>query len=425
MTSNGQANSSADVRLIAFYLPQFHPTEENDRWWGKGFTEWTNVTKAQPLFEDHYQPHLPTDLGFYDLRLRETRQEQNALARQYGIDAFCYHYYWFSGKRLLHKPLDDMLADPTSNFPFCLCWANEAWTRRWNAAEHDILIAQQYLPGDDLKFIESVEPFLRDPRYVRVNGRPLLIVYRPHHIPDGAAWAETWRRHCRDVGIGEIHICGALTHGHKTVAKLGYDSAVEYPPHNAWAPSKNLQIRFHNPFSGNVLDYPEVADSFVENEYPNEKVFRTVMPAWDNAARTGSRATVFVNGTPANYEVWLRRAVEKTEREREPAERIVFINAWNEWAEGCHLEPDRRYGRGFLEATRRVRAGNSSADRFVERFSPGSKPAQARSLVADLADLVRYHVLTRIGPLRVWMNRHPWVRAAAIWTMRAVRVRRP
>jgi lipopolysaccharide biosynthesis protein len=425
MTSNGHDNSGADVRLIAYYLPQFHPTAENDRWWGKGFTEWTNVTKAQPLFEGHYQPHLPTDLGFYDLRLRETRHEQIAMARSNGVDAFCYHYYWFSGTRLLHRPLDDMLADPASDMPFCLCWANETWTRRWDAAEHDVLIAQRYLPGDDLRFIQSIEPFLRDPRYVRICGRPLLVVYRPHHIPDPAAWADTWRRYCREAGIGDIHICGALTHGQRSVAKLGYDSGVEYPPHNAWAASRNLQMRFNKPFSGNVLDYPEVAERFLENEYPGEKVFRTVVPSWDNTARTDARATVFLNGTPANYEVWLRRAVERTVRERAPGERVVFINAWNEWAEGCHLEPDRRYGRGFLEATRRVRNGDSGATRFVERFTARPKPAKTRSFVADLAGLVRYHVLMRIGPLRVWMNRHPRARAAAIWTLRLARIRRP
>ncbi len=420
-----QAASIASVRLIAYYLPQFHPTAENDRWWGKGFTEWTNVTRAQPLFDGHYQPHLPADLGFYDLRLRETRHEQIALAQAYGVDAFCYHYYWFSGQRLLHRPLDDMLADPASRMPFCLCWANETWTRRWDAADHEVLIAQHYLPGDDLRFIESVAPFLRDPRYLRVGGRPLLVVYRPHEIPQPAEWAGTWRRYCRDNGIGDIHLCGALTHGQRSIAGLGFDSGVEFPPHNAWAASRNPQIRFHRPFSGNVLDYADVAEAFLAWHHDGEHVFRTVVPSWDNSARTTSRATVLINATPANYEAWLHGAVERTVRERSDEERLVFINAWNEWAEGCHLEPDRRHGHAFLEATRRVREGKSDATTFVDRFGSAPNSPPARTFGADFAELVRYHLLSRIGPLRVWMNRHPRIRAAALWAMRLAGIRQP
>ena len=181
------------IRLLAFFLTQFHPTPENNLWWGKGFTEWTNVTKAEPLFGGHYQPHLPADLGFYDLRLRATRQEQIALAREYGIDGFCYYYYWFSGTRILNQPLDDMLADPDSDMPFCLCWANENWTRRWDGADHEILIAQKYLPTDDTEFIKSLIPFLHDPRYIRVNGTPFLIVYQPQHLPNPRNALDTWQ----------------------------------------------------------------------------------------------------------------------------------------------------------------------------------------------------------------------------------------
>ncbi|MBU6437840.1 MAG: glycoside hydrolase family 99-like domain-containing protein, partial [Betaproteobacteria bacterium] len=205
--------TAENIRLVAFYLTQFHPTPENDRWWGKGFTEWTNVTKAAPLFKGHYQPHLPTDLGFYDLRLREVRHEQIALAKSHGIGGFCYHYYWFSGTRLLNQPLDDMLQDPQSDMPYCLCWANENWTRRWNAAEHEVLIAQKYAPDDDLNFIKSLEPHFRDSRYIRIDGAPFLIVYRPQHLPSARRSAEIWRQYCLDVGIGPIHICAALTHG--------------------------------------------------------------------------------------------------------------------------------------------------------------------------------------------------------------------
>ncbi len=290
------------VKLIAFYLTQYHPIPENDRWWGKGFTEWTNVTRAEALFQGHYQPHLPSDLGFYDLRLRQVRHEQIALARQYGIDGFCYHYYWFSGKRILNAPLDDMLADPHSEMPFCLCWANENWTRRWDAAEHEILIAQKYLPDDDLKFIKDLVPFFNDQRYIRVNGAPLLIVYRPQHLPDARKTVQVWREHCLKSGIGPIHVCAALTHGNEDYSRFGFDSGVEFPPHNLKDASVNDRLDFVAPFKGTVMEYRTVAQSYLDRKYDHGNVFRSVFPSWDNTARTGQRALVVLDGTPDNYE---------------------------------------------------------------------------------------------------------------------------
>ena len=222
----------SDIRLIAFYLTQFHPIPENDEWWGKGFTEWTNVTKAISNYKGHYQPQLPTEMGFYDLRVRETRHEQIKLAKEYGIGGFCYYYYWFSGKRLLEQPLGDMLADKKSDMPFCLCWANENWTRRWDASENKVLMAQKYGKNDDLEFIKSLVPFIKDKRYIKLNGKPVLLVYRPQHLPDAKKSAEIWREHCRKVGLGEIAIYCCFSHSNWTYEQFGFDGGVEFPPHN-------------------------------------------------------------------------------------------------------------------------------------------------------------------------------------------------
>jgi lipopolysaccharide biosynthesis protein len=351
------------VKLIAFYLTQFHPIPENDLWWGKGFTEWTNVTKAKPLFPGHYQPHLPTDLGFYDLRVRETRREQIALAKANGIDGFCYHYYWFSGKRLLEKPLDDMLADAQSDMPFCLCWANENWTRRWDAAEHEILIAQKYQPEDDLEFIKGLIPFFQDSRYIRIDGAPMLVVYRPQHLPDSKKSIATWRSYCAEIGIPQLHVACALTHKNWDHRALGFDSGVEFPPHNMISEDKSPRLGFFEEFAGYCPDYKDVAEMYLDRQYSREySGFRGVFPSWDNTARRGAIGTVILNGTPENYEFWLSQAIKKTSEEFPDQERFIFINAWNEWAEGCHLEPDRRYGHRFLAATVNAKAGSNMKD---------------------------------------------------------------
>ncbi len=400
-------------RLIAFYLTQFHPVPENDAWWGKGFTEWTNVTKASPLFEGHYQPHLPADFGFYDLRVRATRHDQIRVAKEYGIDGFCYHYYWFSGTRLLNQPLDDMLADPASDMPFCLCWANENWTRRWDAAEQEVLIAQRYLPDDDLNFIKSLQPFFADPRYIRVAGLPLLVVYRPQHLPDAKKSAAIWREYCRSAGIGEIHVCAALTHGNLDYAQFGFDSGVEFPPHNLDSKNYWLNVAFHRPFFGHVVQYSDIARAFVDRRYPHANVFRTVFPAWDNTARTGSRSLIVLGSTPENYEQWLAQAIARTTQDFPAAERLVFINAWNEWAEGCHLEPDRKFGRSYLEATLRARDG---APPRQSGFTYTDEQARAigpnRGLLADLWTVLASHAYGYVGSLGEWLKKYPRIRRA-------------
>jgi hypothetical protein len=352
-------DTNGPVKLIAFYLTQFHPIPENDLWWGRGFTEWTNVTKAQQMFRGHYQPHLPADFGFYDLRVGETRRDQIAMAKKYGIDGFCYYYYWFSGKRLLEGPLEDMLADSGSDMPFCLCWANENWTRRWDAAEHEILIAQKYTPDDDLNFIKSLIPYFRDPRYIRFEGAPLLIVYRPQHLPDARRSAQIWRDYCRSVGIPKIQIYCAFTHGNWEYEQFGFDGGVEFPPHNLACQNLRDLLNCIDGYEGRVFDYPEFAELYLTRDYTGYNVFRTIFPSWDNSSRSGRIGTVFLNGTPENYEYWLSRVVERTKVEYPGQERLVFVNAWNEWAEGCHLEPDRKYGHKFLEATARAKHGQS------------------------------------------------------------------
>jgi lipopolysaccharide biosynthesis protein len=412
-------------RLIAFYLTQFHPTPENDQWWGKGFTEWTNVTKAQPLFHDHYQPHLPEDFGFYDLRVRETRRDQIRVAKQYGLSGFCYHYYWFSGKRILNLPLDDMLADPESDMPFCLCWANENWTRRWDAADHEILIAQKYLPDDDLNFIKSLIPFFSDQRYIKVDGKPFLIVYRPQHLPDAKKTLEIWRDYCRSAGLGEIHLCAALTHGNEDYIQYGFDSGVEFPPHNLKSGNINDEIAFHEPFQGNVLQYSVIAQSYLDRTYGADeaaRVFKTVFPSWDNTARTKNRALVVLNGTPENYEYWLSSTIDSGIRCGGDKESLVFINAWNEWAEGCHLEPDRRFGRSFLESTLNAGNGLRRFTAFMHTDLPRTEETPHRTFWQDIEHVIHYHVSIRLGNLKLAINRRPWLRKILLPAARLLRL---
>lgn len=359
--------AEAEVKAIAFYLPQFHPIPENDRWWGPGFTEWTNVTQAKPLYPGHQQPRIPGELGFYDLRLPEVREAQAQLAREYGIHGFCYYYYWFGGRRVLERPLDEVLASGKPDFPFCICWANETWSRRWDGSEHEVLLKQEHTPATDMAFILDVIPILKDPRYIRVDGAPLLMVYRTCLFPDMKSTAEVWRRICAEHGLDRIHLCAVESFGFNDPYSIGFDSSVQFPPHGIRATDIRGEIEGLDPeFEGSLYDYEEVVENELVAAQPSYKRFRGVMLSWDNSARRKKRAHVFHNASWRAYEVWLRGAVEYTRAHRGKGERYVFINAWNEWAEGTHLEPDVRNGRRYLEATRRALMGESDPRTLIE-----------------------------------------------------------
>jgi len=351
------SSAGSPVRAIAYYLPQFHPIPENDAWWGRGFTEWTNVTRAKPLFQGHYQPHLPTELGFYDLRLPEVRVAQAELAREYGIHGFCYYYYSFGTKRLLERPLLDMVESGSPDFPFCICWANESWTRRWDGAEAQSLIAQDDSPERYRQFIHEVLPFLKDRRYIQVGGRPMLLVYRVGRIPDAAAVAAYWREQAEAAGLPGLYLCAVQSHDASfDPRRAGFDAAVEFPPspwHGAKIDPKTLP-GLDPDFTGNIFDYREFVTRTLARPAPDYRLLRGVMLGWDNTARRGPAAYLFNGATPSEYEAWLRGAAAWTAAHNPPHEQIVFVNAWNEWAEGTHLEPDERHGRSWLEATQRA-----------------------------------------------------------------------
>lgn len=364
------------VKAIAFYLPQFHPIPENDAWWGKGFTEWTNVVTGRPRFVGHYQPHLPADLGFYDLRLEETRVAQAELARQFGIEGFCYYHYWFKGKRLLERPLDDVLASGRPDFPLCLCWANQTWSRAWSGRDHDVLMHQKYDEADHAVHIDWLIEVFRDPRYMRIHGRPLFLIYLPEDIPQVASVLSGWRKSATmKLGV-EPYFCAVRT-GFSTLDSsglraLGFDGVVEFEPsrkhfpvgknatghavalmqrllsshlydalrNNAWLGRKTLNT---------VVDYAAYVARSVARPALENTTFPCVFPSWDNTVRRTS-ATIIESHDPSEYRRWLADAVSRVES-RSPDERLVFINAWNEWAEGCHLEPDQRHGTSFLQET--------------------------------------------------------------------------
>jgi lipopolysaccharide biosynthesis protein len=343
------------IKLIAFYLPQFHPTPENDMFWEKGFTEWTNVTKAVPQFLGHYQPRFPIDLGFYDLRLVENIKRQVELAKNYGLYGFCFYTYWFGGKKPLRLPLELFFEHKEIDFKFCISWANENWTRRWDGLDNEILLRQEHSPEDDIAFIKDISKYLLDHRYIKIKGKPLLIIYRPELFPNIRETVKRWREWCRENGIGEIYLACVHSFERTNPKKIGFDAAIDLPPiYYPLTPVNDRYMLINPNYNGRIYEYDELVNLSKSLKTPPYKKFRGICPSWDNEPRRPGRGTTIVNSTPEKYEDWLIYLCEYTEKNFEPEERFIFINAWNEWAEGAYLEPDRRYGYAYLEATWRA-----------------------------------------------------------------------
>lgn len=364
-------------KIITFYLPQYHTIPENDKWWGDGFTDWNNVKKGFPRFKGHYQPHVPSELGYYDLTNENTRIAQAELAKEYGISAFCYYHYWFNEKMLLEKPLNEVLNTGKPDFPFCICWANENWTRRWDGLDNEVLIQQNYEEYDPIIHMEWLLKVFSDKRYVRIDGRPLYLIYNPCDIPDLRDKIVLWRELAKENGFPDIYICSVKSIHNKfnenILIALGFDALVDFIPNRDLENYRNntifQKLWFYKllnkiiQMSGltkkirklpltNLYDYRKIAsDSMADYEY-KQKTFPCVIPSWDNSARKRN-STVIHNEDTGLYEKWLENSCNKVMK-NSPDEQIVFINAWNEWAEGCHLEPDLKNGRKFLESTLKV-----------------------------------------------------------------------
>ena len=344
-----------DMKLIAFYLPQYHPIKENDKAWGKGFTEWTNVSKALPQFDEHYQPRLPGELGHYDLRLLDVQKRQIELAKNYGLHGFCYHYYWFNGKKVLEKPLEQLLAHPELDFPFCVNWANENWTKKWDGLDNDVILYQEYSKKDDLDFIKDVSRMFKDPRYIHIDGKPLLMIYRPAHFPDIEKTVKRWRKWCLKNGIGEIYLM--MTHSFEQINPndVGFDGATEFYPNSIPVQSIKEDLTFFNEhYEGLVYDYKELKEISNSFQTPDYDKYRSLCPSWDNEARKPGKGTTYHNATPTLYQEWLENLCRYTEKNFDKEKRLIFINAWNEWGEGAYLEPDQKFGYGYLNATRQA-----------------------------------------------------------------------
>lgn len=371
-------------RVIAIHLPQFHPIPENDAWWGRGFTEWRNVAKARSLFRGHEQPRVPADLGHYDLRVPEVRAAQAELARSYGIHGFCYYHYWFHGKRLIERPVNEVLSSGEPDFPFCLFWANESWSRRWLGEEREVLMEQKYSAEDDIAHARYLARIFADDRYIRVNGRPVFTIYRPTHVPEPERMVERLRRECVRAGVGDPYLIGsdARCPGYD-LRKIGYDITLRFEPQLSCLPNNSADAPSANKFLRNlkqgivspklkVYDYPR-ARMFMAFETRSHPEVPCVFVGWDNTPRRGENGIIMLNSTPQTFGAELDREVARRLSDKNRETDLFFINAWNEWAEGNYLEPDLRYGHGFLQEVKRVFGGPD----VPKHSAPAAQPSVA------------------------------------------------
>ena len=353
-------NQQPAARAIAFYLPQFHPVAENNAWWGEGFTEWTNTAKARPLFAGHYQPHVPADLGFYDLRLPEARAAQADLARRYGIEGFCYYHYWFAGRRILERPFDEVLASGEPDFPFCLCWANESWSGIWHGLSGHTLIEQTY-PGlaDHRAHFLSLLPAFKDRRYICVDGKPLFVIHKPEKIPDLINVLAYWRKLAVEAGLPGLYLAAGLTSPGWHSLRHGFDAKIDTPYlpgklHFLVSPRRyvreKLGMRSKLPF---VASYERFSRERMNYAELDDATYPCLIHAWDNTPRSGARGVVLKGSCPELFAPVAASAVRSLQR-RPPQHRLLFLKSWNEWAEGNHLEPDLQFGHGYLQVLARA-----------------------------------------------------------------------
>lgn len=342
------------ARLIAYYLPQYHPIPENDEWWGTGFTEWTNTAKAKPLFRGHYQPHVPADLGFYDLRVPEVRLAQAEMARAHGIEAFCYYHYWFAGRRILQRPFNEVLKSREPNFPFCLCWANDTWSGIWHGNPRSALIEQTYPgPEDHRRHFYTLLDAFSDDRYVRVDGKPVFVVYNPRQLPEPVRTTDGWRDLAAKEGLKGLFLIGAHA-APWTPDEHGFDAATPKKPLHPAALGELKGTRKIRRLLRRLLGMPEelyrhetILRHLLMPEASKPHTFPCVIPNWDNSPRAGKRGVIFHGSTPELFRAHLRASLQQV-MDRPFEHRLVFIKSWNEWAEGNHLEPDLKFGKAWL-----------------------------------------------------------------------------